>query len=88
MGISVSTLTTLTLSSGSLGSLGDGVDDAVNAGSIADGVSGPAAMAVAAPLTIGAAPLAGMAVSSWVSEVLVINGSAAGGNKVKLWMQW
>jgi hypothetical protein len=41
----------------------------------------PAAKA-AAP-KIGAAPLAGMAVSSWGSEVLVIVGSAAGGNKVK-----
>ncbi len=41
----------------------------------------PAKMA-AAP-TIGVAPLAGMAVSSQGLEVLVIVGSAAGGNKVK-----
>ncbi len=39
--------------------------------------AGPAKMA-AAP-TIGVAPLAGMAVSSRRSEVLVIVGSAAGG---------
>jgi hypothetical protein len=38
--MSVSTPTTLILSSGSLGSLGDGIDDTVNAGSIANGVSG------------------------------------------------
>ncbi len=38
---------------------------------------------MAAPPTIGVAPLAGMAVLSWGSEVLVIVGSAAGGNKVK-----
>ena len=41
----------------------------------------PAAKAVAPK--IGVAPLAGMAVSSWGSDVLVIVGSAAGGNKVK-----
>jgi hypothetical protein len=41
----------------------------------------PAAMA-AVP-TIGVAPLAGMAVWSWRLEVLLIVGSAAGGNKVK-----
>jgi hypothetical protein len=38
--MSVSTPTTLTLSSSSLGSLGDGIDDAIIAGSIANGVSG------------------------------------------------
>ncbi len=44
-------------------------------------LAAPAKM-VAAP-TIGAAPLAGMAVLSRGLEVLVIVGSAAGGNKVK-----
>jgi hypothetical protein len=37
----------------------------------------------AADPTIGAAPLAGMAVLSLGLEVLVIVGSATGGNKVK-----
>jgi hypothetical protein len=58
--MSVPTPTTLTLSSGSLGSLGDGIDDAVNASSIADGVSGTSRNGSSS--YNWSAPLAGMAV--------------------------
>jgi hypothetical protein len=81
MGMSVSTPPTLTLSSGSLGSLRDGVDDAVNAGSIANGVSGTSRNGSSSYNWSGS--ISRDSKMSWGSEVLIIAGSEASCNKVK-----